>query len=135
MSGGNNSLGLLGSAEQSGGSTNWYGPGGQANWFLGAAGTGLENTVGSFRLTNGAYNGSKWSPKYYSSGWTGGSRARITTYNIGRVGKLIGRISVGFGTAMDMRGMLIYKDNPNSPNAVHPGKAGFNAGMSAYGIW
>jgi len=30
---------------------------------------------------------------------------------------------------------MIYKDNPNSPNAVHPAKAGLNTTMGAYGLW
>jgi LysM repeat protein len=65
------------------------------------AGTGLEKVKGSFRLTNGAYNGSEFSPKFYETGWEGGSVARITTYNIaewgGRIGKGSIIISVGFG--------------------------------------
>lgn len=36
---------------------------------------------------------------------------------------------------MDGVGVFNYYDNPNSPNAVHPGKAGLNTGMAVYGIW
>ncbi|WP_343622711.1 hypothetical protein [Flavobacterium lindanitolerans] len=36
---------------------------------------------------------------------------------------------------MDGVGVYNWTQNPDSPNAVHPGKAGFNAGMSAYGMW
>lgn len=115
--------------------TNWYGPGGQVNWFLGAVGTGVENTTGSFRLTNGAYNGSAWSPKYYASGWRGGSKARITTYRITKIGYSIGWLSVGIGIAMDLYGINEYYKDSSSPNAVHPSKAVLNTGMGAYGMF
>ena len=46
---------------------------------------GMQN--GSFRLTNGKYNGSQFSFKYYKSGWQGGSVAEITTYSISKLGK------------------------------------------------
>jgi hypothetical protein len=52
------------------------------------------------RLTNGAYNGNSLSPKYYGSGWKGGSVARIKTFNLGVAGKFAGRL----GTA----GTLIF---------------------------
>lgn len=60
-------------------------------------GVGMEHSPGSIRLSNG----SGISPKYYSSGWTGGSRARITTYNLsawgGRIAKGSIAASAGFG--------------------------------------
>jgi hypothetical protein len=56
---------------------------------------------GSVRLTNGAYNGNALSPKYYESGWAGGSRAQIKTYSLSSSGKMIGRLgtagTVGLG--------------------------------------
>src|SRR5690606_40611520 len=58
-----------------------------ANWLVGTTGTALEYTPGSFRLTNGAYNGDVFSPKFYASGWKGGSVARIKTYNLAKIGK------------------------------------------------
>jgi RHS repeat-associated protein len=45
---------------------------------------GMQN--GSFRLTNGQYNGSQFSFKYYETGWKGGSVANITTYSISKLG-------------------------------------------------
>jgi RHS repeat-associated protein len=113
---------------------NWYGPAGKVNWGVVTTAALLENTQGSFRLTNGVKNGSKLSLWYYSSGWSGGSRARITTYNISRIGKGLGRFGAGAGLIMDGMGVLGYLHNPNSPNAVHPGKAVFNAGMSGLGF-
>ncbi len=62
----------------------------KANWMAGTIGTAFEFTPGSFRLGNGAYNGNVFSPKYYPSGWTGGSIARIRTYNIAKIGKGLG---------------------------------------------
>ena len=53
----------------------------------GVAGSFLENSNATFRITNGAYNGSQISPKIYSSGWKGGSKAKITTYSLSKVGK------------------------------------------------
>jgi RHS repeat-associated protein len=55
-------------------------------------GTGMEKIQGTFRITNGLYNGSEFSPKFYSSGWLGGSMANITTYNVAKWG---GRIFKG----------------------------------------
>ncbi|NGF77079.1 RHS repeat-associated core domain-containing protein [Fluviicola sp. SGL-29] len=114
--------------------TDWYGPSGKANAVVGAVASAGELSSASFRLTNGLYNGSKFSPKWYESGWSGGSKARITTYKVGSTAGLLGRISFGFGVAMDIRGMMIYKDNPNSPDAVHPAKAAVNTGFGAMGL-
>ncbi|MCL8537391.1 hypothetical protein M9991_11020 [Chryseobacterium gallinarum] len=113
----------------------WYSTGGQANWFFGAVATAVEKTTGSFRLTNGAYNGSAFSPKYYASAWRGGSRAKITTYNIGKVGGVLGKVSFWGGVIMDARGTYNYYYNPTSNNKVHPAKAGLNTAVGAFGTW
>lgn len=112
---------------------NWYGPGGKGNWFFGTSATTIGYVEGSFRMTNGAYNGSAWSPKYYPSGWTGGSRARISTYNISKIGKGLGTASFFLGLAFDGVGVWNYTQNPKSDNAVHPGKAALNTGMGYLG--
>ena len=57
----------------------------------GGLGVGIQTQGGSLRLTNGAYNGNALSLKYYETGWAGGSRARITTYQFGTAGKFVGR--------------------------------------------
>ncbi|WP_294279243.1 RHS repeat-associated core domain-containing protein [uncultured Chryseobacterium sp.] len=113
--------------------SNWYGPAGKGNFGFGTTATTIGYIEGSIRLTNGRYNGNAWSPKYYRSGWLGGSRARITTYNISRIGKGLGRLSLGLGVAMDIKGVQIYQSNPNSPNAVHPNKAILNTVMGIMG--
>lgn len=97
--------------------------------------TGIEKTPGSFRLTNGAYNGSSFSPKYYASAWAGGSTARITTYNIGKIGKGIGQVGFGAGVLLDTYGVANYYNNGSQhSNSVHPGKAAVNTGMGAWGL-
>ncbi|MDO9621289.1 MAG: hypothetical protein Q7I91_05225, partial [Moraxellaceae bacterium] len=63
---------------------------------LGGVGAGMQNRGGTFRLTNGDYNGNKISVRHYESGWRGGSRANISTYSMSNIG---GRISKGFGWA------------------------------------
>ena len=113
--------------------TDWYGPGGKGNWFLGTSATAIGYVEGSFRLTNGAYNGNAFSPKYYPSGWLGGSRARISTYSIGKIAKGLGRASVAIGFAMDAKGVQIYNSDPTSSNAVHPNKAILNTIMGVVG--
>src|SRR5690606_9838096 len=98
-----------------------------ANWLVGTTGTVLENTPGSFRFTNGAYNGDVFSPKFYASGWTGGSVARIKTYNLAKIGKAVGNVGSAVGMATDIYGF--------STGQTTWGKAGLNTGMSVYGIY
>ncbi len=90
----------------------------------------MEVCEGSFRLSTSKLG---FSPKYYGNSWGGNQFAK--TFNVGKFGYLLGKSSLGLGVAMDIRGMMIYKNNPNSPNAVHPGKAGINSVMGAYGLW
>lgn len=52
----------------------------------------LEDKEGSFRITSGNKERYFISPKYYPSGWKGGSRADITTYDISKFGKRMGVI-------------------------------------------
>jgi len=67
--GGNNSLGV-----------------GTAFSTAGIAGDAASISNSTFRLTNGAYNGSQFSPRNYPTGWTGFGRAQITTYSVSRLG-------------------------------------------------
>lgn len=46
---------------------------------LGGGGTGFGRIKGTFRIKSGIDG--KWSLKHYESGWRGGSRARIKTFN------------------------------------------------------
>ena len=63
-----------------------------------------------FRITNGAYNGSRFSPQTYS-GWNGGSVARITTYSISKFGT---RFSEGAGAVTTYMAVNeIFNGNPH----------------------
>jgi hypothetical protein len=73
---------------------------GWINWANFAATTGAYaagEAGGSFRLSKGG----SLSLRYYASAWTGGSRARITTYNLTKLGIRItyGTIGVGIITS------------------------------------
>jgi len=57
---------------------------------LSGLGTGMVAMDGTFRLTNGGYNGNKLSLKHYSSGWRGGSVAKIKTHSMLKWGRAIG---------------------------------------------
>jgi RHS repeat-associated protein len=74
---------------------------------LGGFGTGLGYSSASFRLTNGTYNGSEFSFKYYSSGWEGGSRARISTYEVAGFGEGLAKGSFIAGVVLG--GITVYQ--------------------------
>src|SRR5690606_24200820 len=101
----------------------------KGNWIVGAAASGLEYTPGSFRFGTAKQG---LSPKYYPSGWTGNQYAK--TFNIGKIGQGLGLLAFAAGTVKDGYGVFQYYNNPGSPNAVHPGKAGLNLGMGALGL-
>jgi RHS repeat-associated protein len=104
---------------------------------LSGLGTGMNHMGGSFRLTNGAYNGNIFSPKYYASNWQGGSRAKITTYSMNKWGSkfskwgtrggwVLSGVGVVFGIIDDSQfaghfTMLGY----NTQNAVAQGVGGW----------
>ena len=79
---------------------------------LGGFGEGLIRAGGSFRLTDGVRG--NISIGHYSSGWTGGSRALITTYNAtqwgnrvlqrsGKPGRIVSAGQIMHGIAQDSR--------------------------------
>ncbi|MDR1003802.1 MAG: DUF6443 domain-containing protein [Prevotellaceae bacterium] len=106
----------------------------KANSVMGLVGTIASFSDASLRFTNGVKNGSQFSPKWYASGWTGGSKAQITTYQMSKIGKVIGGVAFGASILYDGIGIWNYYNNPNSSNVTHPMKAGFNAmlGSAAY---
>ena len=89
---------------------------------MSGTGAGLKQNTGSLRLTNGAYNGNAISPKYYSSGWGGGSVAQIKTFNLSSAGRVIGRA----GTA----GAVIYGAYDIGSNAYTEGGFGPNTQLA-----
>ncbi|WP_101260003.1 hypothetical protein [Labilibaculum filiforme] len=85
----------------------------------GGVGTSMSKLKGSFRMSNGAANGSKFSPKYYESNWSGGSRARITTHSAAKWGSKISR-----GTVFVTIGLAAY--NINEANKLDNRSFGYN---------
>ena len=73
---------------------------------IGGMGSGFGYSSSSFRLTNGAYNGSEFSFKYYSSGWNGGSRAAISTYEVAGLGEGVAKGALVVGVVLG--GVKIY---------------------------
>ena len=63
--------------------------------FSGAS-AGFIKAGGSYRLT---HNGT-FSPKYYSSGWGGGSKGHIKTYNSVKTGRAISKMATPIGLGM-----------------------------------
>jgi RHS repeat-associated protein len=56
--------------------------------------------------------------KFYSSGWRG--NGSVETFRVAESARVLGWVSFGLGTVMDIRGMYIYHNNPNSEDAVSP---------------
>lgn len=113
----------------------WYAAGSLINWGYSLSASALENAPSSFRIGNGFYNGNRFSPRYYRSGWVGGSRAKIKTYNAAKLGKLATKTAIAVGIALDANGVREHFNNPDSPNAVTPTKMGINLGVTAYASW
>jgi hypothetical protein len=102
------------------------------NDYAGLALAPIEYLPGTFRLGTAAQG---FSPKYYGNGWGGNQFA--TTFKFSNIGSKLGVVGAVIGTALDAKGMANYynpKYGPNSPNSVHPGKAGLNLGMAVYGL-
>ncbi|WP_316820506.1 hypothetical protein [Pedobacter gandavensis] len=77
---------------------------GIASGSVGLAGDIGGYSTASFRLTNGAYNGSEFSPRVYGSGWGGGSRAQITTYGVSNLAR-----GISFGAGVVGTGLSYYQ--------------------------
>ncbi len=111
---------------------------GQGNTLLSFNGTYMANL--SYRRYIGAarpnspftYRG----VRYYGNGQTFlKSESLINTGSLIKVGKGVGAGTVVIGAVLDWGyGVPQYKKDPNSPNAVSPGKASLNTGMAAYGL-
>lgn len=106
----------------------------KSNMALVLGGTLSSFSSSSFRLTNGSYNGSAFSPKLYTSGWAGGSVARISTYKIAKIGQIVGLATFAVSSTLDGIGLYNYYNNPTSSNIVSPEKAAFSTmlGYASY---
>jgi len=106
---------------------------------FGTFGTIGETSASTFRITNGVKG--NISPKIYfptkkvPHGWTGGSKAGITTYKVATVGKVATVTTAVVSTGVDLVGVYNYYNNPDAALVTTPTKASINAGMTAYGIW
>ena len=74
---------------------------------------GMKESKASFRLTDGK-KGNKISFKYYKSGWNGGSKAGIKTYNISKIGEKIGKLTGVLGDFFTIKNIYDgYKEDGN----------------------
>jgi hypothetical protein len=70
--------------------------------------------------------------------WVGtaaGAVENLGSGGIARASRILGWASVGVGAVMDLKGMIIYKHNPNAPDAVSPVHAGLNTTMGLVAMW
>ncbi len=124
-------------------SENWYTIGGTANWYLG--------TSASIATWKGFFNSERMYTEGVRRGLSGnyvltGRNLRLfgkmpmndvtrPLSKVGKIGGLLGYASFGFGLAMDIKGMQIYKNNPTSPNAVAPDRFILNTIYSTSGTF
>ena len=94
---------------------------------LGGALKGFNNIKGSYRIT---HNG-KFSPKYYSSGWGGGSKARIKTHKLGNTLGAISKVTTVIGVGKTA--YIFYAAYKNDGNEV--GKNTKITATSEAGSW
>jgi hypothetical protein len=90
---------------------------------VGGLGTGMVQSGGTFRLTNGAYNGNQLSIRHYQSSWTGGSRAQITTYSMTKTGASLGRVGIAGG-------LILGAYNINNANIQDGRTFGYNTQLA-----
>lgn len=98
-----------------------------ANWGIGAA--TLENFAGKAQLGNGL--------KVYLPTATGRvfmGNQYVKTLGLAKTGKALGIAGAAVGVGLDIRGMFIYRSNPNAEGAVSPGKFGADAFMTGAGF-
>ncbi|THV62931.1 hypothetical protein [Chryseobacterium candidae] len=111
----------------------WYSFGGRANWGLTTAAAGIENFAGQARVTTTGSSIKLYLPNSNGNVFIRNAYAKTTA--ISKIGGMLGKFSFGLGVAMDVKGMQVYKNNPKSPNAVQPAKAGINTVVGAVGTW
>ena len=110
--------------------TGWYTPVSNTNGGIGVGSSILEKVPGSIRFGTSTRG---FSPKYYPNAW--GGNKYTTTFKIPKSAKLLGKATFVAGVIMDGYGVYEYYRDPNSPNAVHPAKAGLNTGIGIYGFY
>ncbi|WP_294286510.1 RHS repeat-associated core domain-containing protein [uncultured Chryseobacterium sp.] len=120
----------------------WYTWGGRGNWFFGTGAT-LSGFAGVVQSENMYSQGIRrgLSGNYMLTGRNLSQFGNMAMTNatapvsgLAKWGGRLSRVSFGAGMVMDGIGVLNYRNNPNSPNAVHPAKAGFNTVMGYVGL-
>lgn len=123
-------------------SKDWYSIAGKGNWFFGTGATlsGFAGIVqsedmyaqgirrglaGNYQLTGRNLS------QFGKMPMTNASRPII---GLSKWGARLSRVSFGAGLVMYGIGVFNYRNNPNSPNAVHPAKAGLNTVMGYIGL-
>ena len=94
---------------------------------FGGASAGFIKAGGSYRLT---HNGT-FSPKYYSSGWGGGSRGHIKTYKSAKTGGAISKVATPIG--LGISGYNLYGAYKSDGNQI--GKNTKITAVSEAGSW
>ncbi|BAP32523.1 Yd repeat protein [Chryseobacterium sp. StRB126] len=110
----------------------WYGFGGRANWGIATAAASVENLSGQVRVTTYGSSLKLYRPNANGNVFIKNQYTR--TMGLSKIGNLAGKASFGLGVGMDAWGVKTYYQDPTSPNAVHPGKAGFNTIMGYVGL-
>ena len=67
----------------------------------------LKEIKGTFRITDGLYNGDNISFKYYESSWKGGSKAKIKTHDFPKIGKNISKVTGKISRVNDLKDFYI----------------------------
>jgi hypothetical protein len=113
------------SESESGG---WYEPASKVAGYW-----GIAASIGEFSPTGEWTIGSNW--RLYTSGWGGGSRGMVKTFEIGEAAHIAGLVGLGLGELTDAAGLVnYYRHGPDSPNSVSPGHAATNLAVGVAAI-
>jgi len=107
----------------------WYEKKSKANWFLSTYGLGMEYLTGKTRVGNNL--------KLYlerEGGRVLNGNQHVITRALVKWGKFLGNISFWTGFVLDLQGVSVWTQNPESSNAVHPTKFGVNTAMGIFGL-
>ncbi len=97
---------------------------------FGVASYPLSLSGGTFRINSGV-NGS-FSPKFYASGWKGGSPARITTYSAAKVGSRVSTGATAFTTGVAYYNIASGNAQPITYVDAGVGTAGLMSTLATY---
>jgi hypothetical protein len=95
---------------------------------VGFGGSIASNIDGTFRLTKAGV----FSPKYYSSGWKGGSPLRIATYNVSKIGTGVSTGASILTTGMAYNEILNGNSQPITYADATVGTIGLFASAASY---